>query len=125
MVGERSVVGDRAILDARNGIEIGRNVNISTAVHIWTAQHNHRDKQFRGMRYPDFKVVIGDRAWIGPGAVILHSVHIGEGAIVAAGAVVTKSVPPYEIWAGVPARKIGERTRDIDYELKGEPIPFY
>jgi acetyltransferase-like isoleucine patch superfamily enzyme len=53
--------------------------------------------------------VIEDDAWIGFGAIIMAGVRIGRGAIIGAGSVVTKSVPPYEIHAGVPAHKIGER----------------
>jgi len=55
------------------------------------------------------ETVIEDDAWIGFGAIIMAGVRIGRGAIIGAGAVVTKSVPPYEIHAGVPAQKIGER----------------
>jgi acetyltransferase-like isoleucine patch superfamily enzyme len=47
--------------------------------------------------------------WIGAGAIILKAVHIGEGAIVGAGSVVTRSIPGWEIWAGNPARRIGAR----------------
>lgn len=55
------------------------------------------------------RTVIEDDAWIGQCAIIMAGVRIGRGAIVAAGAVVTKDVPPYEIHAGVPARCIGDR----------------
>ncbi len=59
---------------------------------------------------PELKrTVIGADAWVGFRAIVMAGVNIGRGAIVAAGAVVTKDVPPYEIHAGVPARKIGER----------------
>jgi acetyltransferase-like isoleucine patch superfamily enzyme len=53
--------------------------------------------------------VIEDDAWVGFGAIIMAGVRIGRGAIVGAGSVVTKNVPPYEVHAGVPAHKIGER----------------
>lgn len=53
--------------------------------------------------------IIEADVWIGVGATILAGVNIGRGAVVAAGAVVTKNVPPYEIHGGVPARKIRER----------------
>lgn len=54
-------------------------------------------------------VVLKQGSWIGAGAMILPGVVVGEGAAVAAGAVVTHDVPPGEIWAGVPARRIGVR----------------
>jgi acetyltransferase-like isoleucine patch superfamily enzyme len=57
----------------------------------------------------DLNVVIGDDVWIGYGAIVLTGVSIGRGAIVAAGAVVTKDVEPYMIVAGQPARPIGKR----------------
>lgn len=53
--------------------------------------------------------LIDDDAWVGFGAIILAGVTIGRGAIVGAGSVVTGDVPPFEIYAGVPARKIGDR----------------
>ncbi len=53
--------------------------------------------------------VIGNDVWIGQNAVIMDGVHVGDGAIVAAGAVVTKDVPPYAIVGGVPARVIKYR----------------
>ena len=54
-------------------------------------------------------VYIGNDVWIGDRVLILPGVHIGDGSIIAAGAVVTKDVPPYSIVAGVPARKIRDR----------------
>lgn len=55
------------------------------------------------------RTVIEADAWLGYGAVVMAGVRIGRGAIVAASAVVTRDVPAYEIWGGVPARKLGER----------------
>jgi len=52
------------------------------------------------------KIIIQDDAWIGAGAIILPNVTIGKGAVVGAGAVVTKDVPPYTVVAGVPAKEI-------------------
>lgn len=64
-----------------------------------------------------FSVIVGNDVWIGDGAMILGGHTVGNGAIIAAGAVVTKDVNPYEIVAGVPARVIGHRfTKDqIDF----------
>ena len=118
-LGEGSVIGDHCILDGRNGIRFGRNAVLGSHVSIWTQQHDHRDPWFRCDTQEHRPVVIGDRAWIGSHAVLLHSVNVGEGAVVAAGAVVTKDVPPYAIVAGIPARRIGERNRDLRYEIDG------
>ena len=54
-------------------------------------------------------IVIGDDVWIGSRSLIMKGVHIGNGAIIGAGSVVTKDVPPYEIWAGNPAHFIKSR----------------
>lgn len=124
-IGKGSIIGDKALLDARNGISIGKNVSFSSNISIYTEQHDHRDPMFRCNSSDAFSVNIGDRAWIGPNAIILHGVHIGEGAVVAAGSVVTKDVPPFTIVAGVPARKIGLRNKNLCYNFDGKPIPFF
>jgi acetyltransferase-like isoleucine patch superfamily enzyme len=69
---------------------------------------------------------IEDDAWIGCGAILMSGVRVGRGAIVAAGAVVTRDIPPYEIHGGVPARKIGERfsspaDREVHDKMLAEP----
>lgn len=113
-LGDGSIIGDHSILDARGGIEIGRNVNISSQVAIWTAQHDYRSPTFSAKIAP---VKVEDRAWLSFRCTILPGVTIGEGAVVAAGAVVTKNVAPFTVVAGIPARKIGERPREMLYEL--------
>lgn len=123
-IGEGTIIGDKAILDARNGIIIGRNVNFSSGVHIWTEQHDHSDPDFQCLSDSSYRVYIADRAWIGPGVTILHSVTIGEGAVVAAGSVVTKDIEPFSIVAGIPAKKIGQRNQALRYSLKGEHLSF-
>ena len=72
--------------------------------------------------------VIEADAWIGCGTILLAGIRVGRGAIVAAGAVVTKDVPPYEIHGGVPARKIAERfdnleAREIHDRMLAKPQP--
>ncbi len=57
-------------------------------------------------------IVVGDDVWIGYGATIMSGVHIGQGAVVAAGAIVTKDVPPYAVVGGVPAKIIRYRFDD-------------
>jgi maltose O-acetyltransferase len=65
---------------------------------------------------------VGDRAWIGYRAIVLPGVSIGEGAVVGAGAVVSRDVPPFTIVAGNPARPIGERSRVLTYQLEYRPF---
>ncbi len=121
-IGRGSIIGHRAILDGRAGIRIGSNVNMSTGVWIWTVQHDPHSPTFADVAAP---VNICDHAWISCRAIVLPGVTIGEGAVVAAGAVVTKDVPPYAIVGGVPAKIIGERDKGLVYDLgAGNPIPF-
>lgn len=68
------------------------------------------------------RTVIEADAWVGYGAKVMAGVRIGRGAIVAAGAVVTKDVPAYEVHAGVPAKKIGERFADPADRVKHEKM---
>lgn len=89
-------------------------MSISPSVAILTAEHDVQSKSFAGVEAP---VAIGDYVFIGTGAMIMPGVTLGDGAIVAAGAVVTHDVGPYTIVGGVPARPIGKRTRDLDYRV--------
>lgn len=123
-IGKGSIIGDKAILDSRFGIEIGDNVNLSTGVWIWTAQHDYNSPNF-ACDGKCGKVKIGNRAWIGPQTMIMPGVTIGEGAVIAGGAIVTKDVDPFTLVAGIPAKKIGERTHLLNYNFNGEHIPFY
>lgn len=120
-IGEGTVIGDKAILDGRSGIKIGKNVNFSTGVWIWTNQHKVNDISFGIEGKP---VIIEDRVWLSNRTIILPGVTVGEGAVVAAGAVVTKSVEPFVIAGGVPARKIGEREKQIGYLFHGSHLFF-
>ena len=113
-IGNNSIIGNDAMLDARNGITIGNNVSLSMGVWIWTMEHDPQDPYYGAKGGP---VVIEDYAWISCRVVILPGVTIGKGAVVAAGAVVTKDVPPYSIVGGVPAKVIGQRNQDLRYSL--------
>ncbi len=62
------------------------------------------------------KMIIGNDVWIGSSVCILRGITIGNGAVIGAGSVVTHDVGAYEIWAGVPAKKIGQRYDDIIIE---------
>ena len=123
-IGKGSIIGDNAILDARAGIKIGKNVNLSSNVSIWTLQHDYRDPDFACNPNHYGPVRIENRVWIGPNSIILRNVTIGEGAVVAAGSVVTHNIPPFELWGGVPARSLGKRPQNMRYEFKGTYCHF-
>ena len=112
VIGDNSVINQRCRLDARGGLTIGANVSMSSEVHVLTADHDIHSSDLRGRDRPVF---IGDRVFIGTRAIILPGVRIGECAVVAAGAVVTKNVADREIVAGVPANVIGKRDQVLSY----------
>lgn len=117
-IGERAVIGRYCLLDARGGIEIGDDVNITSYCRLMTAKHLIDEPDFPDAYAP---IVIGRRAWVALGATILGGVTIGEGAVVAASATVTRDVPPFAIVAGVPAKVVGERRQPQTYELGYRP----
>jgi maltose O-acetyltransferase len=121
-IGRGSRVNQDAILDCRGGLVIGDHVSISPQAAIVTADHD-RDAPNFPLRHRG--VVIDDHVWVGMRALILPGVRVGRGAIVAAGAVVTKDVEPGWVVAGVPARRVAQRDVDaIDYELTDSSAPF-
>jgi len=118
-LGPNTVVNFGCLFDGRvHAVRTGANVSIGPEAGILTLGH---DPQSPGFETEGGEVVIGDRAWIGYRALILPGVTIGEGAVVGAGAVVTRDVPPYAIVAGNPARVVGERRRELTYELNYRP----
>ncbi|WP_373693624.1 acyltransferase [Limnofasciculus baicalensis] len=113
-IGSATTIGHDCYLDGCVSLKIGNNVNISSEAMIWTMQHDAQSPTF-GVKTG--KVVIEDHAWVSTRAMVLAGVTIGKGAVVAAGAVVTKSVEPYTIVAGIPAKPIGKRNQELDYTL--------
>ena len=113
-IGNTCVIDRDCVLDSRGSIIIGNNVNISPEVMILTAYHDPDDEDFTGAEKP---VVIEDYAWLATRSLVLPGVKIGRGAIVAAGSVVTKDVPPGAIGGGNPAHFIRERKGIQRYNL--------
>lgn len=113
-IGSHSFVNTGSILSARYSITIGKNCQIANQVIIMDSDfHGVEDREQQEKPSP---IVIEDDAWIATRATILKGVRIGKGAVVAAGAVVTKDVPPYSMVAGVPA-KVVKTLKPENYEL--------
>jgi galactoside O-acetyltransferase len=110
--GDRVDVGEFTHIRANGGITIGSRVLIAANVTITTREHPVELPRWSVTK--DAPIVIEDDVWIGAGAVVLPGVTIGRGAVVAAGAVVTTSVAPDTVVAGVPARLIKTLTRSIE-----------
>lgn len=118
-------IGPKCLLDARRGLIIRKNAVIACEAIIWSLNHDYNDENFCGK---GALTEIGEFAWICSRSIILPGIKIGEGAIVASGAVVTKDVPPYAIVGGVPAKIIGHREQkkyNYGYLRKNDTTHFY
>jgi acetyltransferase-like isoleucine patch superfamily enzyme len=110
VIGNRVFIGNDCDFNCNSQIIIGDDCLIAANVNF--ADINHETRMGYKINEQALNVqpiFIGNDVWIGVNAVILKGVTIGNGAIIAAGAVLNKSVGPNEIWGGVPARKIGDR----------------
>lgn len=118
-LGDRNVINFDCLLDGRRyAIRVGNDVSIGPEASILTLGHDPQSADFADK---GGEVIIGDRAWICYRAIVLPGVSIGEGAVVGAGAVVSRDVEPYTIVAGSPARVIGNRNRELSYRCLFEP----
>lgn len=115
VIGEDSIIGENAVLDGRDKLKIGNHVDIASEVMIYNSEHDVNDENFKAITAP---VEVEDYVFIGPRAIILPGVKIRRGAVVGAGAVVTKDVSEFKIVGGVPAKEIGERKlKNPSYKL--------
>lgn len=118
-IGDGTVVGFDCFLGGEGGLTIGSQVNLSSYTVILGGDHDMDSADFRPVRKP---TVIEDYAWVATRVTIVGGIRIGRGAVVAAGSVVIRDVPPYHVVAGVPARKIKERREEAcSYELGYQP----
>jgi acetyltransferase-like isoleucine patch superfamily enzyme len=119
-IGKGTIINWNCMLYTTGGIFIGENVSISAGVWLVTGTHDMNDPLFPATYKP---IVIGDYVWIGMRATILPGVTLGEGAVVMAGAMVTRDVPPYAVVGGIPARVIRQRElRAPSYSLVFPPF---
>jgi len=114
VIGRNSVINYGVVLDGRRGLRIGDNVSISEGVAVFSLAHDVDAPDFADKGSP---VVVSDHVFVGAYARILPGVTLGAGAVVAAGAVVTRDVAPWTIVAGIPARYVRDRTRGLAYQL--------
>lgn len=113
-IGNNCIINPTCLLDGRGAqITIKNNVDIARGTWIFTMEHNPHSNTHE-LVYGD--VVIEDDVWIASRVTVLPGVHIGKGAVIASGAVVTKDVPEMCISAGIPAKVIGKRNSKLNYK---------
>lgn len=118
VLGNGVSIGPKVLLDGRKGLTIEEGAVIGYGAIIWTLNHDYNDIHFCGKGAP---VTIGRRAWICSNSIIMPGITIGEGAVVASGAVVTHNVEPYTIVGGIPAKVIGKRAeKEYDYLYRAD-----
>jgi acetyltransferase-like isoleucine patch superfamily enzyme len=110
-VGNHSNIGPFAFIGCSGRIEIGDHVLMGPRVSIYSENHNFEknDQTIKAQGVTRGVTIIEDDCWLASNSVIVSDVRIGKGSVVAAGAVVTKDVPPFSIVAGIPAKVIGTR----------------
>ena len=121
-IGDGTWIGAFTVIDGSGGLVIGRGCDISSGAQIYT--HSSAKRCVSGRAHPDvdrLPVTIGDRVFIGAGAIVQMGVTIGDGAVVGAGAVVTADVPAGTVVTGVPARPVATVVVD-GAQVRYEPL---
>jgi maltose O-acetyltransferase len=114
-IGKDTVIGIGSFIDGREKVSIGDHVDIASEVMIYNSHHDIDSEDFGPVSAP---VIIKDYVFIGPRAIILPGVTLGKGAVVGAGAVVTKDVGELTIVGGVPASPIRRRKlKKLNYKV--------
>jgi len=110
-IGDNSWVGEDAWIDNLGEVTIGVNACISQGAYLCTGNHDWADPAFGLIVEP---ITAGPGSWIAARATICPGVSLGEGSVAAAGSVVSRNVPAWEIHAGTPAVRVGIRRLKID-----------
>lgn len=109
-IGKNTTIGFHTFIFSSNSICIGNDCLIAPFVYLVDSDHSIAKNQLINQQSnTTAPIIIGNDVWLGTGCKILKGVTIGDGAIIAAGAIVNSNVSPYEIWGGIPAKKISER----------------
>ncbi len=111
VINERVSIGAGSFIYASSGVEIGKDSLLADNVRIMAGSHRYKDasKLIRLQGAEAKKTTIGEDVWLGSSVIVLGGVTIADGAVVGAGAVVTKNIPKYSVAAGVPAKVVGKR----------------
>ena len=117
-IGPRSTINRRCYLDGRVGIGIGANVSVSPECYLISASHDPHSPVFAGR---GGAVTLRDHVWLGARAMVLPGRTVDRGAVVGAGAVVTRDVPEMAIVGGNPARPLGTRAAEPTYRIDWRP----
>jgi len=112
-IGPNSYINSGCVIYSGNGVWIGRHVLMAANCTLAATNHEYRDRDtpIIEQRFMPGKggIVIEDDVWVGAGTVILDGARIGKGAVVGAMSLVNAELEPYGVYAGSPARKIGQR----------------
>ncbi len=121
VIGDHCWIGEHCWIDNLTTVRIGSNVCLSQGAYLCTGNHNWSDPSFGLMIAP---IQLNDGSWAGAKCILTPGCVLGEGAVAAAGAVVTGSVPDYQIYAGNPAAFVKMRTiRGVANPLHEEVHP--
>lgn len=114
-IGNNTFIGHSTQVNVGSAFKIGSDCMIAPLCVFTDANHGFvdLDRPMKEQPCSYNPITVMDDVWIGSGVVVLGGVTIGKGAVVAAGAVVNKNIPDYEIWGGIPAKKIKSRQEII------------
>ena len=115
LIGDNVFIGNGCEFNITKSITIENNVLISSGCKFIDHDHGfqHIDQNIATQPQVEKPIKVCEGAWLGVNCVLLKGVVVGRGAIVGAGGIVTKNIPKNEIWAGVPATKIGTRSQRV------------
>jgi putative colanic acid biosynthesis acetyltransferase WcaF len=108
-VGDHCWIGEDAWIDNLAPVTIGSHVCISQGAYLCTGNHDWTTRNMKLFRRP---ITLEDSCWVGARCIVCPGVTVGTGTILAAGTVLTRSVPPFQVWRGNPANYLRERVID-------------